>query len=122
MAQEVVVAPEGDLPLSGQTVVISGTLPGMSREEATQLIQRNGGKVTGSVSKKTTFLLAGENAGQQADQSRVFGDPRSHPGDSPGTPKANGNRLNAKERVPRQAPSLFVFLSQIFQISIIQNS
>ena len=65
MAQEVVVAPEGDLPLSGQTVVISGTLPGMSREEATQLIQRNGGKVTGSVSKKTTFLLAGENAGSK---------------------------------------------------------
>ena len=59
MEQEIVSPPAEDLPLSGQTVVITGTLPGMSREEAAQLVEQNGGKVTGSVSKKTSFLLAG---------------------------------------------------------------
>lgn len=75
MAQEIVTPPEGDLPLTGQTVVISGTLPEMSREEATQLIQRSGGKVTGSVSKKTTFLLAGENAGSKLAKAESLGIP-----------------------------------------------
>ena len=75
MAQEIVNPPEGDLPLTGQTVVISGTLPEMSREEATQLIQRSGGKVTGSVSKKTTFLLAGENAGSKLAKAESLGIP-----------------------------------------------
>ena len=58
MEQDIVTLPQEDLSLSGQTVVISGTLPDMSREEATQLIQSHGGKVTSSVSKKTAFLLA----------------------------------------------------------------
>ena len=49
--------------LSGMTFVITGTLPNMKREEATELIVANGGKVAGSVSKKTTYLLAGEAAG-----------------------------------------------------------
>lgn len=75
MAQEIVASPAEDLPLSGQTVVISGTLPEMSREEATRLIQRNGGKVTGSVSKKTTFLLAGENAGSKLAKAESLGIP-----------------------------------------------
>ena len=75
MAQEIVTPPEGDLPLTGQTVVISGTLPEMSREEATQLIQHSGGKVTGSVSKKTTFLLAGENAGSKLAKAESLGIP-----------------------------------------------
>lgn len=75
MAQEIVASPSEDLPLSGQTVVISGTLPEMSREEATRLIQRNGGKVTGSVSKKTTFLLAGENAGSKLAKAESLGIP-----------------------------------------------
>ena len=47
----------------------------MSREEAAQLIQANGGKVTGSVSKKTTFLLAGENAGSKRTKAETLGIP-----------------------------------------------
>lgn len=75
MEQEIVTAPKEGLPLSGQTVVITGTLPDMSREEAAQLIQANGGKVTGSVSQKTTFLLAGENAGSKQTKAETLGIP-----------------------------------------------
>ena len=75
MVQEVLPPAEENLPLSGKTVVISGTLPGMSREEATQLIQRHGGKVTGSVSKKTSFLLAGESAGSKLEKATALGIP-----------------------------------------------
>ena len=60
---------------SGQTVVITGTLPGMSREEAAQLITGNGGKVTGSVSKKTSFLLAGDAAGSKLIKAQSLGIP-----------------------------------------------
>ncbi|NNC56394.1 MAG: NAD-dependent DNA ligase LigA [Woeseiaceae bacterium] len=54
-----------DGPLSGQTFVITGTLPTMTRDEAKTLIQREGGKVTGSVSSKTDFLVAGDKAGSK---------------------------------------------------------
>ena len=75
MVQEVPQALEGDLPLSGKTVVISGTLPGLSRDEAAALIQSHGGKVTGSVSKKTSFLLAGEGAGSKLEKANALGIP-----------------------------------------------
>ena len=75
MEQEIVASPAEDLPLSGQTVVITGTLPGMSREEAAQLVTNNGGKVTGSVSKKTSFLLAGEAAGSKLTKAQQLGIP-----------------------------------------------
>lgn len=75
MVQEVPQALEGELPLSGKTVVISGTLPGLSREEAAALVQRHGGKVTGSVSKKTSFLLAGEGAGSKLEKANALGIP-----------------------------------------------
>lgn len=75
MTQELVVKDTQGLPLDGQTVVITGTLPGMSREEAAQLIQEYGGKVTGSVSKKTSFLLAGENAGSKLEKANSLGIP-----------------------------------------------
>jgi len=52
-------------PLSGKTFVITGTLPSMTRDEAKSLIQNEGGKVTGSVSSKTDFLVAGEQAGSK---------------------------------------------------------
>jgi DNA ligase (NAD+) len=54
-----------DGPLTGKTFVITGTLPGMTRDEAKDLILRAGGKVTGSVSTKTSYLLAGEKAGSK---------------------------------------------------------
>lgn len=75
MEQEIVEPPTDDLPLSGQTVVITGTLPDMSREEAAELIKANGGKVTGSVSKKTSFLLAGEAAGSKLTKAQELGIP-----------------------------------------------
>lgn len=75
MAQEIVVRQTEGLPLSGQTVVITGTLPDMSREEAADLVKQNGGKVTGSVSKKTTFLLAGEAAGSKLTKAQELGIP-----------------------------------------------
>ena len=59
--------------LEGFTFVITGTLPTMGRKEATELIEANGGKVTGSVSKKTHFLLAGEEAGSKLDKANALG-------------------------------------------------
>jgi DNA ligase (NAD+) len=53
----------GTGPLAGKTFVITGTLPGMSREDATERIEEAGGKVTGSVSKKTDYLVAGADPG-----------------------------------------------------------
>jgi DNA ligase (NAD+) len=54
-----------DGPLSGKTFVITGTLPGMTRDDAKALIQKEGGKVTGSISSKTSYLLAGDKAGSK---------------------------------------------------------
>ncbi len=59
--------------LSGKTFVITGTLPGVSREEASALIEANGGKVSGSVSKNTDFLLAGEAAGSKLAKAEKLG-------------------------------------------------
>lgn len=61
--------------LSGKTFVITGTLPGMSREDAAALIEANGGKVSGSVSAKTDFLLAGEAAGSKLAKAEKLGVP-----------------------------------------------
>ena len=63
----------GSMLLSGLTFVITGTLPAMSREEATAFIERFGGKVTGSVSKKTDFLVAGEAAGSKLNKAQEQG-------------------------------------------------
>ena len=59
--------------LGGKTIVITGTLPGMSRKEAAALVEANGGKVTGSVSKKTDYLLAGDNAGSKLTKAQDLG-------------------------------------------------
>ncbi len=68
-------ADTGTLPttLEGLTFVITGTLPNLSRDEAKALIEQNGGKVSGSVSKNTAFLLAGEKAGSKLAQGRGAG-------------------------------------------------
>ncbi len=59
--------------LSGLTFVITGTLPTMGRKEAQELIELNGGKCTGSVSKKTNYLVAGEAAGSKLDKANALG-------------------------------------------------
>ena len=58
--------------LNGKTIVVTGTLPSLSREEAEKLIVDNGGKAASSVSKKTSFVLAGEKAGSKLDKAREF--------------------------------------------------
>lgn len=60
-------------PVQGKTFVITGTLPTMKRDEAKDLIQRYGGKVVGAVSKKTDFLLAGEEAGSKLEKAEELG-------------------------------------------------
>lgn len=62
-----------NLPLAGKIFVITGTLPTMKREEAAELIEKNGGKVSSSVSKKTDYLLCGENAGSKLDKAKTLG-------------------------------------------------
>lgn len=62
----------GDI-FSGMTVVLTGTLSSMGRKEATELIEKNGGKVTGSVSKKTSLVIAGEEAGTKLDKAISLG-------------------------------------------------
>ena len=63
---------EGPANLDGLTFVITGTLPSMSRDEAKALIEQNGGKVTGSVSKNTDYLLAGEKAGSKLAKAEAL--------------------------------------------------
>jgi DNA ligase (NAD+) len=65
--------PAGPGPLAGRTYVITGTLESMSREEATAALERLGAKVAGSVSKKTTGLIAGQDAGSKLDKARALG-------------------------------------------------
>jgi DNA ligase (NAD+) len=65
----------GPGPLTGKTFVLTGTLPTMTRDEATAEIERLGGKVSGSVSKKTSFVLYGEEAGTKLDKARTLGIP-----------------------------------------------
>ncbi|MFN8008741.1 MAG: NAD-dependent DNA ligase LigA [Terriglobia bacterium] len=60
-------------PLSGKQFVLTGRLPSYSREEATELIEQKGGRVTSSVSQKTDFVLAGEEAGSKLDKARKLG-------------------------------------------------
>jgi DNA ligase (NAD+) len=60
-------------PLAGKTLVLTGTLPQLSREVATERILAAGGRVTGSVSKKTDFLLAGESAGSKLEKAERLG-------------------------------------------------
>ena len=74
------VAPEADRaatasPISGKTIVVTGTLPTLSRKEAEDLIMSHGGKAAGSVSKKTDYVLAGEAAGSKLTRAQQLGIP-----------------------------------------------
>ncbi len=70
--QHEVSRPKGG-PLAGLTFVLTGTLPTMTREEAKKLIEKSGGKVASAVSKKTNYLLAGEDAGSKLAKARALG-------------------------------------------------
>ncbi len=59
--------------LSGKTVVVTGTLPNLSRKDAEELIRRHGGTAASSVSKKTAFVVAGEAAGSKLDKAQALG-------------------------------------------------
>ena len=62
-----------ELPLNGLTFVLTGTLPTLSRDEASDIIRKAGGKVSGSVSKKTSYVLAGESAGSKLAKAESLG-------------------------------------------------
>lgn len=65
----------GQGPLAGKTFVLTGTLPGLTREQATALIETAGGKVSGSVSKKTDYVVAGADPGSKLDKALSLGIP-----------------------------------------------
>ncbi|MBE0545063.1 MAG: NAD-dependent DNA ligase LigA [Verrucomicrobia bacterium] len=80
--RELGIKPENDLPttsaessgpFAGKTVVLTGALPSLTREQATAMIEAAGGKTSGSVSKKTNFVLAGAEAGSKLDKAQELG-------------------------------------------------
>lgn len=69
------VAPGANADVAGQTFVLTGTLPTWTREEASAAIMAAGGKVSGSVSKKTSYVVAGEQAGSKLSKAESLGVP-----------------------------------------------
>jgi len=68
-------AAQAPRPLAGMTVVLTGTLPTLSRDEAKDLLEAAGAKVAGSVSKKTSYVVAGEEAGSKLEKAQALGVP-----------------------------------------------
>jgi DNA ligase (NAD+) len=73
-SERAAVEPQSDV-LAGKTFVVTGTLTRFTREEIQSLIQANGGKPAGSVSRKTDYVIAGENAGSKLDKAQKLGVP-----------------------------------------------
>jgi len=72
---ETIFISDEDKTLLGMTIVVTGKLQGLSREEARKIIKERGGKSPGSVSAKTNYLLAGEGGGAKLDQAEKFNVP-----------------------------------------------
>ena len=70
---ELAPEPPADSPFAGKTVVLTGTLSAMSRDQAKSRIEALGGRVSGTVSKKTDFVIAGEDAGSKLDKATALG-------------------------------------------------
>jgi DNA ligase (NAD+) len=68
-------SPAGEGPLTGKAFVLTGTLPDLTREQATELIVAAGGRVTGSVSRKTDYVVAGDSPGSKLAQAERLGVP-----------------------------------------------
>jgi DNA ligase (NAD+) len=60
-------------PLTGKTLVVTGSLTGFSRQEAEEAIRKAGGRASGSVSKKTDYVVAGEEAGSKLEKAQKLG-------------------------------------------------
>jgi DNA ligase (NAD+) len=73
MAKPAASAAGGALPLAGKTVVVTGTMVKFDRKEIEELIMKHGGKAAGSVSKKTSFVVAGESAGSKLEKAKELG-------------------------------------------------
>ncbi len=73
MAEQAAAGKLGDGPLAGLTIVVTGSLEGYSRDEAKEAIISRGGKAAGSVSKKTSYVVLGENAGSKATKAEELG-------------------------------------------------
>jgi DNA ligase (NAD+) len=71
--QEVAAKSETAGPLAGKTIVVTGTLQNYSRQQIEQLITQHGGRASSSVSKKTDYVVAGEDAGSKLDKARQLG-------------------------------------------------
>lgn len=70
---EIINVADNDERFNDMTFVVTGTLPTLSRKQASELIEKHGGKVSGSVSKKTNYLVAGENAGSKLTKAQSLG-------------------------------------------------
>jgi DNA ligase (NAD+) len=73
VAEQVETVLESDQSFFGQTFVITGTLPGFTRQEAKEFIESHGGRVIGSVSKKTSYVVVGENPGSKFGKAQGLG-------------------------------------------------
>jgi DNA ligase (NAD+) len=68
-------AERASLPLTGKTIVLTGTLPNLGRDEAKAMLEAAGAKVAGSVSQKTSYVVAGSEAGSKLEKAMALGVP-----------------------------------------------